>query len=471
MHTTPLGDPRTAPAGAPVSEQANAAATAHVGRKRSTWFSAVVQTARLAGRAMQATPASPSRRHTFNSSPQRPASASTDSQPSAKASALCRSASSDSVTLAAFATSPMPSAPTLVSDGAAPFDTGNTLDVQTESRASWPSRPDVSPSLLLSSSSSSSTLTLTATAGGGGGGGCTLADLPTELVCKIAMHAGFFGALALRRTCSRFNAILSQPLAWTDYATLSPDALVNHVTVSTRLHTFDHLIFGQWASPSPSVSLSPSAGSGDMVTKINGQALRKTALAPTVAAGLHHVHGADDDGADPDIFFIHKTFLEQYDFLGGISFHMAPGGLVSAKFFEHRERLDCYADDMAARVQDGTLPPSIDAHVAGGAPTGDARHPHTCGRCAHYDTQIVHRSVFVFDQPPSGGWTHGPGAGVRQSYTYADGRRTIDITVKPFAGGVRQDDLPFVSMNRVSVDGVLLPPPLHSLFLALVHRK
>eukprot|EP00842_Homolaphlyctis_polyrhiza_P005689 jgi/Hompol1/6120/HPOL_000713-RA len=121
----------------------------------------------------------------------------------------------------------------------------------------------------------------------------SLLMLPTEIICSIAMLSGFRGALSLRKTSSRMFRILSNPTAWTDYKLISPDIIENAITVMTKVHTFDHLLFGEWHE---SLEYEP------------------TTPAPKLQGS---------------VFFIHKTFLEQYDYLGGISFRMEPGGLAT----------------------------------------------------------------------------------------------------------------------------------------------
>ncbi|KAH6602381.1 hypothetical protein BASA61_001169 [Batrachochytrium salamandrivorans] len=230
-----------------------------------------------------------------------------------------------------------------------------------------------------------------------------------------------------------------------------------------QVHTFDHLVFGDWHAHS---SISES--------------------------------NKDKDDAEPDVFFMHRTFLEQFDFLGGISFRMDPGGLATANFFEHREHLSCYIDDMQLRVQNGIVPPPLAPYTAPPSPpppsivsattpteenaleslmplpihtspTGGARIQHSCPSCEYYDTQKVRRSIFVFDQVP----LHPTWAkdGVTYQHVYRDSKRTLLVTVKPSSGRMFQDDLPVVTLNRLEINGTKLNPNYYSLFLKLVHQR
>ncbi|KAH6582341.1 hypothetical protein BASA50_002505 [Batrachochytrium salamandrivorans] len=290
-----------------------------------------------------------------------------------------------------------------------------------------------------------------------------LSSLPAEIICNIAMRAGFFGALLLSQASSRLHVLLSSPSSWVSYKLLTSDHITNTITVVTKVHTFDHLVFGDWHAHS---SISDS--------------------------------NKDKDDAEPDVFFMHRTFLEQFDFLGGISFRMDPGGLATANFFEHREHLSCYIDDMQLRVQNGIVPPPLAPYTAPPSPpppsivsattpteenaleslmplpihtspTGGARIQHSCPSCEYYDTQKVRRSIFVFDQVP----LHPTWAkdGVTYQHAYKDSKRTLLVTVKPSSGRMFQDDLPVVTLNRLEINGTKLNPNYYSLFLKLVHQR
>nr|KAJ3404837.1 hypothetical protein HK105_003846 [Polyrhizophydium stewartii] len=240
------------------------------------------------------------------------------------------------------------------------------------------------------------------------------------------------------------RAVLSVPAAWADYPALSPDVIENSVTVVTKIHAFDHLIF------------------------------------------------------DPvEVFFVHKTFLEQYDFLGGISFRMDAAGHAEADFFDHRERLDCYLDDVRQRVQQGTLPPPLAPLPAAAPalpadPAGGARVPHSCAACAHYDTQTTLKSVFAFDhasphRSPAAiaaaasdalqtstddarDDDHDDDGAVTYVHRFADARRVLRVTVRPVAARLASEHLPFVTVNRWAVDGNPLGPRDAAAFRHLVLR-
>ncbi|KAJ8328374.1 hypothetical protein O5D80_003732 [Batrachochytrium dendrobatidis] len=302
-----------------------------------------------------------------------------------------------------------------------------------------------------------------------------LQSLPAELICNIAMRAGFFSALRLCQTSKYFNLLLSCPSSWGLYKHLSSDHIQNTVTVVTKIHTFDHLIFGDWQP-----------------------------------GHISHNDSATSNEDEREVYFVHKTFLEQFDFLGGISFSMHPGGLATANFFEHREQLSCYLEDMRQGVQSGRIPPPLipemtlpptpqpslastpredttdqsrtqallintivqtafpsasSHHVS---PVGGARLQHKCPSCEAYDTQTVHKSIFVFDQVPR----HPTWARDGLTYTYAfkDCKRTLRITVKPSVNRICNDNLPMVTFNAIAINNIDLSPLLYALFLKLVHK-
>ncbi|KAI8911763.1 hypothetical protein EDD86DRAFT_189081 [Gorgonomyces haynaldii] len=164
-------------------------------------------------------------------------------------------------------------------------------------------------------------------------------QLPTEILVSISIQCGFRTCLVLRSTSKRLRRILSDPSCYTSMDK-SPDVIETIVTVNTKLHVWDHLVFGQWE-------------------------LFKDA-----------------------IYFEHMTFLESMDFLGGISFKMHRNGHVDKMYFEHRESLDCYVEFVLDQHKRGLLPPSIHG-------TGGVRLPHSCNRCKHYDTKSILSSYMV----------------------------------------------------------------------------
>lgn len=109
----------------------------------------------------------------------------------------------------------------------------------------------------------------------------TLNSLPTEILTLISMSSGFLGALNLRQLNRRFRDILSEKYSWTQFVNRSPDIILTQLTVETRLHHYDQILFATWP-----------------------------------------LNGAQDP------CLVHRTFLEQFDFLGGMSLHVKPSGLV-----------------------------------------------------------------------------------------------------------------------------------------------
>lgn len=144
------------------------------------------------------------------------------------------------------------------------------------------------------------------------GSSCNILSLPIELVADIAMLSGFFGAMSLKLTCKPLYTILSSKSSWRGYSqavtttdsigrqlSSSVDTLESTVVISTQMHAFDHLLFGIWNSPNDD----------------------KTST------------------SHPVLYFEHVTFLEQYDYLGGIKLTCSKSGKIETEFFDHRETL------------------------------------------------------------------------------------------------------------------------------------
>jgi hypothetical protein len=108
-----------------------------------------------------------------------------------------------------------------------------------------------------------------------------LISLPTELFTLIAMSSGFIGSMTLRKTCHRFRKILSEKYSWASFTSRSPDVIHTVVHVETKLHQFDQIMFCKWL--------------------LGGK------IVPSI---------------------VHRTFLEQYDFLGGLSLNVQDSGRV-----------------------------------------------------------------------------------------------------------------------------------------------
>jgi hypothetical protein len=172
-----------------------------------------------------------------------------------------------------------------------------------------------------------------------------LYDLPTEVFVLIAMSSGFYGCMNLRNTCARFKRILDMKSNWNSFTERSPDVIETLVTIETKLHQFDRIVFGEW-------------------TKNN-------MVLPTI---------------------IHKTFQEEYDFLGGMSLVAEINGRVGVEFFDHRETLPCYINDVQTRMRNGLLPRVT---VTGTSPVGGVRIPHSCNECSHYDNVTIVKSEFI----------------------------------------------------------------------------
>jgi hypothetical protein len=195
-----------------------------------------------------------------------------------------------------------------------------------------------------------------------------LLDLPDELLTAIAMESGFWGSIALRGTCKQLFTLLDDKSSWHDYSrrrvvkvdtssalqindyntstTTSSsvfvqgpvDEIENTVTIETRLHSFDNLVFGTWrgsgclhADASPlDAGFQKYQQQAHLLNNMMNQSNHLASKAEAVAMN------------NPAVFFEHKTFDERFDFLGGVQIRMNATGLATADFFDHRETLPCY---------------------------------------------------------------------------------------------------------------------------------
>ncbi|KAJ3241262.1 hypothetical protein HDU81_001247 [Chytriomyces hyalinus] len=151
-----------------------------------------------------------------------------------------------------------------------------------------------------------------------------LLDMPTELIIKFAHYSGFIAATRLMNSHEHLCAMLNTPAAWHAYthdARSSSDLVESHVQICTKIHTFDHLVFGTWN---------------------NGH-------------------------RESSVYFEHFTFNEAFDFLGGVEMRVSRSGQITSARFEHREALACYQNALVEAVRVGALPPSA---PHGGPPPG-----------------------------------------------------------------------------------------------------
>jgi len=238
-----------------------------------------------------------------------------------------------------------------------------------------------------------------------------LATLPTELFTLIAMSSGFVGAMTLRKTCSRFRKILSEKYSWVGFTSRSPDVIHSVVHVETKLHQFDQIMFCKW----------PMGG----------------IMVPSI---------------------VHRTFLEEYDFLGGLSLKVQASGRVRSEFFEHRERLPCYIEDVQARMSSGSLPPVLTSDES---PVGGLRVPHSCGECAHYDQLEIIKSEFVHSSLADGD-------ALENEYAI-DSNHKLTVRVTSISGVFGyQNDVPSVHVRIASLNGVPLSKGMHHFYLTYV---
>ncbi|KAJ3015004.1 hypothetical protein HKX48_004821 [Thoreauomyces humboldtii] len=275
-------------------------------------------------------------------------------------------------------------------------------------------------------------------------GRCHLTALPTELLCAIAMRAGFFASLQLMHTCRSMRSLFSERAAWTLY--MNPKACTEVVTNTCRITTkttqFDHLVFGTWNRASLPGDM-PKAG--------------------------------DSDARLEDVFFEHRTLSEQFDFLGGISVRVGKSALAKMAFFEHRHTLPCWLADADARSKAGRSPPPSHNPTLEWTPDSTSslpssttrERPHTCPECAYFDTQRVLKSVCLLDK------AYLEDEEIEWDHTFADGRRKVEVRVKRYQGllGYRSvKDLPLVHANEISIDGRKVEGWAYDHFKSVVSR-
>ncbi|KAI9094074.1 hypothetical protein DFS34DRAFT_583135 [Phlyctochytrium arcticum] len=271
-----------------------------------------------------------------------------------------------------------------------------------------------------------------------------LENLPFEILYAIANHAGFFPTLKLMHTSRFFRTLFQSRSAWLSYMdpTACSDQIENMVLVQTKISLFDHVLFGVW----------------------NGTGEGKK-------AGVR----------EEEVFFEHRAFNEEFDFLGGVSVGLGRSGFGRATFFEHRDTLPCYQNDLKERVRTGQIPPSIppvtpvmtsissptSAHIP--IPRG-AKIEHSCSECAHFDHQKILKSICLLDH------NHHPNLhalenAIAWDYTYPDGRRTLKYRILSHTGilgyGAARD-LPMVHVNKVYINGVQLTGWAHDFYKRVV---
>jgi hypothetical protein len=207
-------------------------------------------------------------------------------------------------------------------------------------------------------------------------------ELPTEILIMIAMASGFHTCMKLRRTCRRFRNILNDRRNWRTFTEKSPDRIESKVTIETRLHQFDQIIFGEWP--------------------LRGEKV------PCI---------------------IHRTFLEQYDFLGGVSLVPKLNGSVKAEFFEQRDRLNCCSN----------VPITSNSSLTGGV------SDHSCPQCEHYDHQTVLKTEFVHQTLAEGD---------DLSFTYVLPRNTIHVSIQEIQGVFGySNDIPSITIRIQAING------------------
>ncbi|KAJ3312727.1 hypothetical protein HDV04_002691 [Boothiomyces sp. JEL0838] len=234
--------------------------------------------------------------------------------------------------------------------------------------------------------------------------------LPTEILAMIAMYSGFMTCFTLRHVNKRWRSIMMNRQSWREYIDRTPDIIQVDVSLETSLHSFDQLVFGEWTK--------------------NGVKMP---------------------------YMVHKTFLEQYDFLGGITLDVRPGGKVLVDYFDHRETLPCYIADVQKRIKSGQLPPMM---AASNSPVGGLRVAHSCSECAHYDNQQVCKSEFV----------HGSiSAFDHLEHTFVQDKYRIRLTVTTIRGVFGyKDEMPCVCSKISRINGQDLSHRLRDLYMRMV---
>lgn len=252
----------------------------------------------------------------------------------------------------------------------------------------------------------------------------TLLDLPYEILCIIAMDAGFFAAITLRKTCSKLFHILNTRLGWYYYNKRLPgggmvDKIENTIEIMTRLHHYDHLVFGLWNT-----------------SEKNDQ-----------------------------YYFEHLTFYEKFDYLGGVVVQVKPGGLIESEFFDHRETLPCYIDDVLRSRKNGSIPAMLtnsDIYQQSNlalpdTPMGnDVTIDHSCEDCAVHDFKQPLSTSFLYNHLQE----EGGSLSFTRVLTLADGKRSIVfkiVNLEADAPGYSYlEELPMCTINRVKINGKML---------------
>ncbi|KAJ3216132.1 hypothetical protein HK099_006004 [Clydaea vesicula] len=262
-------------------------------------------------------------------------------------------------------------------------------------------------------------------------------NLPAEIQADIAMLSGFFGAIAMRGTCKKLFELLNNRRSWYSYTRSrilkqksmeilsSVDEIVNTVTIVTKIHTFDHLIFGEW----------------------------KKSL---------------DSEENPTIFFEHRAFSDKY---GGLKINLSKGGLINdSDFFDHRESLPCYVEYVKNQMSEVETENGFFQEQVVPSTIGGIRVDHSCEKCEGYDLKEPFNSIFIFDQIPSNlNWKND---GFTYVHEFKDKSRKLVFNVIPYkntAGFTNLEELPWVTVNSIRINDRKLNSHQFELFKRLAN--
>jgi hypothetical protein len=132
--------------------------------------------------------------------------------------------------------------------------------------------------------------------------------------------------------------------------------------------------------------------------------------------------------------------------------------MTSSEFFEHRERLPCYIEDVQTRMSNGSLPPVI---ISEESPVGGVRVAHSCSHCSHYDHQETIKSEFVHSSLAEGD--------ALENEYLIDSNHKLTVRVTSVNGIFGyQNDIPSVSVRIASLNGISLNKGFHHFYLTFV---
>lgn len=200
-------------------------------------------------------------------------------------------------------------------------------------------------------------------------------NLPVEIIAQIAMTAGFRESVALGLTCKYLYRLLLGDecgRVWKDYSNTTFDRVCIDIPVETRVHRFDHFVFGEWSDFSKD--------------KLAGRSRQDSAV------NLSNSSERDDRGLT--LFMQHESMnrRSELDFLGGMAFKFSSKerNLIQVTFFESPRHLPCYLQHWYKWKEERRVESPLGL-------AGQEFH-HSCEQCSEYENRKFLADLFYFNR-------------------------------------------------------------------------